>query len=112
MKQQDKRNRICFGLGTVGRDMLYAFEANTVLYFLSDVLSLQVWEFAAASMILSVLRIFDACNDPTSPASKADTLPLSHLGNPYLMLFDPIHVSSFYSSWTDLVTPLNFHSNL
>ena len=64
MKQQDKRNRICFGLGTVGRDMLYAFEANTVLYFLSDVLSLQVWEFAAASMILSVLRIFDACNDP------------------------------------------------
>ena len=64
MKQQDKRNRICFGLGTVGRDMLYAFEANTILYFLSDVLSLQVWEFAAASMILSVLRIFDACNDP------------------------------------------------
>ena len=64
MKQQDKRNRICFGLGTVGRDMLYAFEANTILYFLSDVLSLQVWEFAAASMILSVLRIFDALNDP------------------------------------------------
>ena len=64
MKQQDKRNRICFGFGTVGRDMLYAFEANTILYFLSDVLSLQVWEFAAASMILSVLRIFDACNDP------------------------------------------------
>ena len=64
MKDLNKRNRLCFGLGTVGRDMFYAFEANTILYFLSDVLNLQVWEFAAASMILSVLRIFDAVNDP------------------------------------------------
>ena len=64
MKTTDQRNHICFGLGTVGRDMFYAFEANTLLYFLSDVLSLPVWVFAAASMILSVMRIFDALNDP------------------------------------------------
>ncbi len=64
MKNLDQRNRVCFGLGTVGRDMFYAFEANTLLYFLSDVLSLPVWVFAAASMILSVMRIFDAFNDP------------------------------------------------
>lgn len=64
MKNLDSRNRLCFGLGTVGRDMFYAFEANTLLYFLSDVLSLPVWVFAAASMILSVMRIFDAFNDP------------------------------------------------
>ena len=44
--------------------MFYAFEANTLLYFLSDVLSLDIWVFAAASMILSVMRIFDALNDP------------------------------------------------
>ena len=35
----ESRNKYCFGLGTVGRDMFYAFEANTLLYFLSDVLS-------------------------------------------------------------------------
>ncbi len=64
MKNLEQRNRVCFGLGTVGRDMFYAFEANTLLYFLSDVLDLPVWVFAAASMILSVLRIFDAFNDP------------------------------------------------
>lgn len=64
MNKQDQRNRLFFGLGTIGRDMFYAFEANTILYFLSDVLNLQVWEFAAVSMILSVLRIFDAFNDP------------------------------------------------
>jgi melibiose permease/lactose/raffinose/galactose permease len=44
--------------------MFYSFEANTLLYFLSDVLSLPVWVFAAASMVLSVMRIFDAFNDP------------------------------------------------
>ena len=64
MKRLDDRNRMFFGLGTIGRDMFYSFEANTLLYFLSDVLSLPVWAFAAASMILSVMRIFDAFNDP------------------------------------------------
>ncbi len=64
MERLDRRNQTFFGLGTIGRDMFYAFEANTLLYFLSDVLSLPVWVFAAASMILSVMRIFDALNDP------------------------------------------------
>ena len=64
MENLDRRNRVCFGLGTVGRDMFYSFEANTLLYFLSDVLSLPIWVFAAASMFLSVMRIFDAFNDP------------------------------------------------
>lgn len=64
MTKLDKRNKTFFGLGTIGRDMFYAFEANTLLYFLSDVLSLPVWVFAAASMVLSVMRIFDAINDP------------------------------------------------
>ena len=66
MKTLEQRNRINFGLGTVARDMLYSFEANTLLYFLSDVLSLPVWVFAAASMVLSVMRIFDAFNDPVT----------------------------------------------
>ncbi|MBQ2900065.1 MAG: MFS transporter [Oscillospiraceae bacterium] len=66
MKDIDKSNRIYFGLGTIGRDMFYSFEANTLLYFLSDVLSLPVWVFAAASMVLSVMRIFDAFNDPVT----------------------------------------------
>ena len=53
MTNLDKRNQTFFGLGTIGRDMFYAFEANTLLYFLSDVLSLPVWVFAADSMVLS-----------------------------------------------------------
>jgi len=64
MTKLDNRNKTFFGLGTIGRDMFYSFESNTLLYFLSDVLSLPVWVFAAASMVLSVMRIFDAINDP------------------------------------------------
>ena len=64
MEKQNTRNKYFFGLGTVGRDMFYAFESNAILYFLSDVLSLPLWVFAATSMVLSVLRIFDALNDP------------------------------------------------
>lgn len=64
MTKTDKRNKYFFGLGTVGRDMFYAFEANTLMYFLSNILSLPVSVFAATGLVLSVLRIFDALNDP------------------------------------------------
>jgi len=64
MKNQNNRNKYFFGLGTIGRDMFYSFEANAILYFLSNVLSLPLWVFAATSAMLSVLRIFDAINDP------------------------------------------------
>ena len=64
MRNQDRRNKYFFGLGTIGRDMFYAFEANTILYFLTNVLSLPMWVFAITSTLLSVLRIVDAINDP------------------------------------------------
>ena len=64
MKNLDRRNKYFFGLGTIGRDMFYAFEANALLYFLSNILSLPIHVFAAVSLVLSVLRIADALNDP------------------------------------------------
>ena len=64
MDKQDRRNKYFFGLGTVGRDMLYAFEANALLYYLSNILSLPIGTFAAASLVLTILRILDALNDP------------------------------------------------
>ena len=64
MKNLEKRNRINFGLGTIGRDMFYAFESNTLLYFLTHILSLQEWVFSAAVLVLTVMRVLDAFNDP------------------------------------------------
>ena len=65
-KKLDSRNKYFFGLGTVGRDMFYAFEANALLYFLSNILSLPIGVFAGVSLVLSVLRILDALNDPVT----------------------------------------------
>lgn len=64
MSATDRHNKYFFGLGTVGRDMFYAFEANALFYYLSNVLTLPVAVFAAASLVLTVLRILDALNDP------------------------------------------------
>lgn len=64
MKTLENRNKYFFGLGTLGRDMFYSFVSNTMLYFLSDVLNLDLWVFAATTMVLSILRIVDALNDP------------------------------------------------
>lgn len=63
MNRNDKRNQYYFGLGTIGRDMFYAFESNTIVYFLTHVLSLPQWVYITVTMSLSVLRIFDAVND-------------------------------------------------
>lgn len=63
---QKKKNKYFFGLGTIGRDMFYAFEANAMIYFLSNILELPLTTFAMVSLVLTVLRIFDALNDPVT----------------------------------------------
>ena len=60
MNKMDTRNKYFFGLGTIGRDMFYAFEANTIVYYMSMVLDLPLAVYIAASTCLTILRIFDA----------------------------------------------------
>jgi melibiose permease/lactose/raffinose/galactose permease len=59
-----KRNRYFFGLGTVGRDMFYALESMFLIVFLSEVVDLDDKTMLAMTGVLTVLRIFDAFNDP------------------------------------------------
>lgn len=59
-----KTNRIFFGLGTVGRDMLYSLVSMYLMVYLTEVLNLPdstMWYMTGA---LLALRIFDAFNDP------------------------------------------------
>ncbi len=64
MNKLDKRNMVFFGLGTIGRDMFYALEANALIYYLSNVLQLPIGVFLATSLVFTILRVFDALNDP------------------------------------------------
>lgn len=64
----DKRtilaNRYAFGLGTVGRDMVYSIVSLFLLFYLTDVVQVETGVLWWVTGILLVLRIFDAVNDP------------------------------------------------
>ena len=64
MKTYSKRNRYFFGLGTVGRDMLYALVSLYLMIYLTEILDLPDSTMWWMTGILTVLRIFDAVNDP------------------------------------------------
>jgi sugar (glycoside-pentoside-hexuronide) transporter len=57
-------NHFMYGLGTVGRDMLYSLVSMYLIFYLTDILNLPdatMWWMAG---IFTALRIFDALNDP------------------------------------------------
>ena len=64
MERNVKRNRYAFGLGTIGRDMLYTLVSIYFMYYLTDVLNLPDSTMWYMTGVMTVLRIFDAVNDP------------------------------------------------
>ncbi len=50
-----------FGIGAVGKDMVYALSASYVMYFYQDILGLPS---TFVGLILMIARVFDAFNDP------------------------------------------------
>lgn len=64
MTTLDRRNKYCFGLGTIGRDMFYSMESMYLLFFLTEIKNLDDRMLAIVGGVLTALRIFDAFNDP------------------------------------------------
>ena len=61
---EHKRNRFTFGLGTIGRDMVFAMMNMYLIFYLTDVLQLDTATLWWATGIMVALRIFDAFTDP------------------------------------------------
>ena len=57
-------NKYTFGLGTVGRDMLYSMVASYLMFYLTDVINVDTTALWWITGIMLVARVFDACNDP------------------------------------------------
>ena len=55
------KEKFSYGLGAVGKDMVYMLSASYVLYYYQDILGVSA---VAMGVILLVARIFDAFNDP------------------------------------------------
>lgn len=53
--------KAAFGIGAVGKDMVYALSASYVMYYYQDVLGLSA---TFVGLILMIARVFDALNDP------------------------------------------------
>lgn len=64
MDKQMKRNKICFGLGTVGRDALYSLVSMYLLVHLTDVVTFSNKGLAAVGTLLTCFGVFDAMIDP------------------------------------------------
>ena len=60
----DRRNKYCFGLGTIGRDMFYTVVSMYVLVYVTEVLNVPMATLGMMTAALFVLRVFDAFNDP------------------------------------------------
>jgi len=63
-KSGEKRNRIFFGLGTIGRDMFYTMVSMYVMVYITEVVIVPDSTLAMMTVALTILRIFDAFNDP------------------------------------------------
>ncbi len=56
-----KKQTAAFGLGAVGKDMVYALSSGFILYYYQDIIGLSA---TFVGFILMIARVFDAANDP------------------------------------------------
>ena len=64
MTKQERRNKYCFGLGTVGRDAMYSLVSMYLMVHLTDVVGLSDLHLGIVTTLLLIFRIFDSVNDP------------------------------------------------
>lgn len=64
MNKQQKLNKYCFGLGTVGRDALYSLVSMYLLVHLTDVVKFSDKGLGVIGVMLTLFGTFDAIIDP------------------------------------------------
>ena len=66
----NKKEMASYGIGAVGKDMVYMFCASYILYYYQDILGVSA---IAMGIILMAARVFDAFNDPVMGVIVAKT---------------------------------------
>ena len=62
--------KFAYGIGAVGKDMVYMLSASYILYYYQDIMGVSA---VAMGMILFIARVFDAFNDPIMGVLVAKT---------------------------------------
>ena len=77
------KEKASYGLGAVGKDMVYMLSASYILYYFQDILGVSA---AAMGVILLVARVFDAFNDPIMGVVVAKTKTRWGKFRPWLLI--------------------------
>ena len=78
-----EKKKFSYGLGAVGKDMVYMLSASYILYYYQDILGVNA---VAMGIILLVARVFDAFNDPFMGVIVAKTRTRWGKFRPWLMI--------------------------
>lgn len=77
------KEKVSYGLGAVGKDMIYMLSASYILYYYQDILGVSA---IAMGVILMAARIFDAFNDPIMGVLVAKTRTKWGKFRPWLLI--------------------------
>ena len=77
------KEKAAYGLGAIGKDMVYMLSASYVLYYFQDILGVNPF---AMGIILMAARVFDAFNDPLMGVIVAKTRTRWGKFRPWLMI--------------------------
>lgn len=77
------KEKVSYGLGAVGKDMVYMLSASYILYYYQDILGVSA---IAMGIILMAARVFDAFNDPVMGVLVAKTRSRWGKFRPWLLI--------------------------
>ena len=77
------KEKFAYGIGAVGKDMVYMLSASYILYYFQDIMKTSA---IAMGVILLVARVFDAFNDPIMGVVVAKTKTKWGKFRPWLMI--------------------------
>ena len=77
------KEKFAYGIGAVGKDMVYMLSASYVLYYFQDIMKTSA---IAMGIILLVARVFDAFNDPIMGVIVAKTKTRWGKFRPWLLI--------------------------
>ena len=69
-KKLSGKEKFAYGIGAVGKDMVYMLSASYILYYYQDIMGVSAW---VMGIILLIARVFDAFNDPLMGVLVAKT---------------------------------------
>ncbi len=87
------KEKLSYGLGAVGKDMVYMLSASYILYYYQDILGVSA---IAMGIILMAARIFDAFNDPIMGVIVAKTKTKWGKFRPWLFIGTVINAVILY----------------